>query len=137
MSGIEEPHQGNQCLLKLLSPPELLYCFIVTGVYGCNQISCVTSDRIWVSENNLILTNTTGVPIHRVADLCTDDNIFGLHTVISENELIYIDKNYNINKLSPDMNTTSTFIEAPYPPWRPGCVYWSPFTRDLLVGMNN
>lgn len=35
------------------------------------------------------------------------------------------------------MNTTTTFIEAPYSTWTPGCVYWSPFTRDLLVGMNN
>lgn len=77
-TGIEEPHQGNQCLLKLLSPPELLYCFIVTGVDGCYHISCVTSDRVWVSddENNLILTNTTGVPLHHVADLCTDDDLF-------------------------------------------------------------
>nr|XP_034322006.1 uncharacterized protein LOC109617549 [Crassostrea gigas] len=54
----------------------------------------------------------------------------------SEKELIYIDEDYNINKLSQDMNTTTTFIEAPYSTWTPGCLYWSPFTRDLLVGMN-
>lgn len=35
------------------------------------------------------------------------------------------------------MNITTSFIEALYPTWTPVCVYWSAFTRDLLVGMDN
>ncbi|XP_065934599.1 uncharacterized protein [Magallana gigas] len=133
-TGTEKPQQGNQCLLKLMSPPKLLHSLTVTGVGRCYHISCVTSDRVWVSDyNNLMLTDTTGVPLHRVEDSCS--RLYGLHTVNSESELIYIDRNYNINKLSKDMKTTTTFIEGTDSTLRPRCVYWSPSTGDLLVAM--
>ncbi|XP_065931209.1 uncharacterized protein [Magallana gigas] len=138
--GTEKPQQGNQCLLKLMSPPKLLHSLTVTGVNRGLHISCVTSDRVWVSDwDNLMLTDTTGVPLHRVEDSLSGiyDCKGGLHTVNSESELIYIDRNYNINKLSKDMKTTTTFIERTYSTWRPWCVYWSPSTGDLLVGMYN
>ncbi|XP_052693110.1 uncharacterized protein LOC128171369 [Crassostrea angulata] len=126
---------GNQCLLKLTSGAELHQSLTVTGVDGCFHISCVTSDRVWVTGyNNLMLTDTTGVPLHRVKDSCCGN---GLHTVNSESELIYIDRKYNINKLSKDMKTTTTFIERTDSTWVPQCVYWSPSTGDLLVGMYN
>ncbi|XP_065939203.1 uncharacterized protein [Magallana gigas] len=127
---------GNQCLLKLTSGAEFHQSLTVTGVYRCYHISCVTSDRVWVSDhiNNLMLTDTTGVPLHRVKDSCRGLYGKGLHTVNSESELIYIDRNYNINKLSKDMKTTTTFIERTDSTWRPWCVYWSPSTGDLLVG---
>ncbi|XP_065929521.1 uncharacterized protein [Magallana gigas] len=124
---------GNQCLLKLTSAPEFHQSLTVTGVDRCYHISCVTSDLVWVSdEDNLILTDTIGVPLHRVEDSCSDG---GIHTVNSESELIYIDMYDNINKLSKDMKTTTTFIERTDSTWRPWCVYWSPSTGDLLVGM--
>uniref|UniRef100_K1PWI4 Tripartite motif-containing protein 2 n=1 Tax=Magallana gigas TaxID=29159 RepID=K1PWI4_MAGGI len=133
--GTEKPQQGNQCLLKLMSPPELLHSLTVTGVRRCLHISCVTSDRVWVSDDdNLMLTDTTGVPLHRVEDSWSGLYI-GLHTVNSESELIYIDGNYNIDKLSKDMKTTTTFIERTDSTLEPRCVYWSPSTGDLLVGM--
>nr|XP_034321337.1 uncharacterized protein LOC105327231 [Crassostrea gigas]XP_034321338.1 uncharacterized protein LOC105327231 [Crassostrea gigas]XP_034321339.1 uncharacterized protein LOC105327231 [Crassostrea gigas]XP_034321340.1 uncharacterized protein LOC105327231 [Crassostrea gigas]XP_034321341.1 uncharacterized protein LOC105327231 [Crassostrea gigas]XP_034321342.1 uncharacterized protein LOC105327231 [Crassostrea gigas]XP_034321343.1 uncharacterized protein LOC105327231 [Crassostrea gigas]XP_03432134 len=127
---------GNQCLLKLTSGAELHQSLTLTGVDLCYHISCVTSDRVWVSNiNNLMLTDTTGVPLHRVEDSWS--SYTGLHTVNSESELIYIDRNSNINKLSKDMKTTTTFIERTDSTWRPLSVYWSPSTGDLLVGMYN
>ncbi|XP_065937566.1 E3 ubiquitin-protein ligase TRIM71 isoform X4 [Magallana gigas] len=127
---------GNQCLLKLTSGAELHQSLTVTGVDECFHISCVTSDRVWVSNiNNLMLTDTTGVPLHRVED--SRSYLFGLHTVNSESELIYIDRDNNINKLSKDMKTTTTFIETTDSIWEPQCVYWSPSTGDLLVAMYN
>ncbi|XP_065939210.1 uncharacterized protein [Magallana gigas] len=127
---------GNQCLLKLTSGAEFHQSLTVTGVDGCDHISCVTSDRVWVSDrkNNLMLTDTTGVPLHRLKDSCS--GVYrGSHTVNSESELIYVDRKYNINKLSKDMKTTTTFIERTDSTWEPRCVYWSPSTGDLLVGM--
>uniref|UniRef100_K1RP47 Uncharacterized protein n=1 Tax=Magallana gigas TaxID=29159 RepID=K1RP47_MAGGI len=64
----------NECLLKLMPCAELHQSLTVTGIGRCFHISSVTSDRIWVSdrENNIILTNTTGVPRHRVEDLCSN-----------------------------------------------------------------
>uniref|UniRef100_K1QAL4 Tripartite motif-containing protein 3 n=1 Tax=Magallana gigas TaxID=29159 RepID=K1QAL4_MAGGI len=135
-TGTEKPQQGNQCLLKLMSPPELLPPLTVTGVGGCCHISCVTSDRVWVSDdgNNIILTDITGAPLYRVEDSCSGYTR-GIHTVNSERELIYIDLKYSITKLSKDMKTITTFIERTDSTWRPRCVYWSPSTGDLLVGM--
>ncbi|XP_052692433.1 uncharacterized protein LOC128170711 isoform X2 [Crassostrea angulata] len=125
---------GNQCLLKLTSGAEFHQSLTLTGVDRCLHISCVTSDRVWVSDlKKLMLTDTTGVPLHRVEDSCSYED--GLHTVNSESELIYIDRKHNINKLSKDMKTTTTFIKRTDSTWEPWCVYWSPSTGDLLVGM--
>ncbi|XP_052694762.1 uncharacterized protein LOC128173076 [Crassostrea angulata] len=128
---------GNQCLLKLTSGAEFHQSLTVTDVYRCLHISCVTLDRVWVSDQyNIMLTDTTGVPLHRVEDSCSG-YYRGLQTVNSESELIYIDEDYNINKLSKDMKTTTTFIERTDSTWDPWCVYCSPSTWDLLVGMYN
>eukprot|EP00105_Crassostrea_gigas_P020374 XP_011439140.2 PREDICTED: uncharacterized protein LOC105336493 [Crassostrea gigas] len=133
--GTETPQQGNQCLLKLMSSPEVLPPLTVTGLDNCIHISCLTSDQAWVSGwNNLILTDTTGVPLHRVKDVHSN-GCRGLHTVNSESELIYIDWKDNIKKLSKDMKTTTTFIERTDSTWIPRCVYWSPSNGDLLIGM--
>lgn len=91
---------------------ELCQYFMLTSVDSCNHISCMaSSDRFWVSDvcRSLILTNTAGFVLHRVADLCIDS--YGAHTLNSENELIYIDSNYNIKKVSKDMETTTKFLE--------------------------
>lgn len=83
-----------------MSSLDLLYSLTLTTVDGFYHISCVTSDKIWVSDgHNLILTNIKGFPLHRVEDLCNDLS-HGLHTVNSGGDLIYIDKGFNINKLS-------------------------------------
>eukprot|EP00105_Crassostrea_gigas_P042588 XP_019926736.1 PREDICTED: uncharacterized protein LOC105337630 isoform X2 [Crassostrea gigas] len=128
---------GNQCLLKPMSDAEIHHSLTVTGVDGFLHISCVTSDRVWGSDRyNIILTDTTGVPLQRVED-SRSDLYGGPHTVNSGSELIYIDRNYNINKLSKDMKRSTTFIVRTDSTWEPGCVYWSPSTGDLLVGMWN
>nr|XP_034319380.1 uncharacterized protein LOC117687243 [Crassostrea gigas] len=132
----EKPQQGIQCLLKLLPSPELLHSITLTSVDGCRHISCVTSDQAWVSDvYKLILTDTADVFLHCVQDFLDSFFCRGLHTVNNESELIYIDKNYNINKLSKDMKTATTFIKKTGSTWKPLCLYWSPFTGDLLVGM--
>lgn len=127
----------NKCLLKQFPGPEFLHSFSVTSVNCCVHISCRTSDQVWVSDDecNLILTNATGDSLYFVNDIC--HGLYGKHTVNSDIELIYIDVNYNINKMSKDMTTTTTFIERADFIWIPHCIYWSPSTGDLLVGMYN
>lgn len=86
-----KPKQGNDCLLKLTSPPELIHYLRVTGVCHCYHISCISSKLVWVSDDHsFILTNTTGVIQYRVKDLCRDLYYSGSYTVNSESELIYI-----------------------------------------------
>lgn len=131
----KKPQQKNKCLLKILSPPKLLQSFTLGGTDGCYHISWVTSDRFWVSDNksNLILTNTRGDTLLNLKGVCVVD---GAHTVNTQGELIYIDMNYTINKRSKK-NTIPLPIGKRDFNWRPQCIYCSPFTGDLLVGMYN
>ncbi|XP_061185845.1 uncharacterized protein LOC133193949 [Saccostrea echinata] len=106
----------------------------VEGVkYSCH-ISCVTSDRVWISDgyNNLILTNTEGEELDHLTDVVSGD---GVHTVNKDGDLIYIDKNYNIIKLS--INKSKSIIINYTAAWRPRCMHSSLSTGDLLVVMHN
>ncbi|XP_056003830.1 uncharacterized protein LOC125672861 [Ostrea edulis] len=124
----------DECV-KLMSTPVLHTSVCVTGVSRVRHISRVMSDRVWVSDVvNLILTDTTGDTIHRVTDIIPLYG--GGHTVNSSGELIYIDSEFNINKLSVNNHTVTTQIEYTSP-WQPLCVYCSPSTGDLMVGMCN
>ncbi|XP_056007569.1 uncharacterized protein LOC125666209 isoform X1 [Ostrea edulis] len=123
----------DECV-KLMSTPVLHTSVCVTDVIYVSHISRVMSDRVWVSGyDNLILTDTTGDTIHRVTDIIT---WYGVHTVNSSGELIYIDSDYNINKLSTHNKTVTRLIQSTSP-WSPECVCCSPSTGDLMVGMYN
>lgn len=60
-------------------------------------------DWVWVSDdkNNIILMNKKGDILYCMEDVI---NGYGVYMVNSESELIYIDRNYNINKLLVDLN---------------------------------
>nr|XP_022337263.1 uncharacterized protein LOC111133295 [Crassostrea virginica] len=126
---------GTELLLTLMSSPVLQKSLSVTGVKYCEHISCVTPDRVWVSDrNNLILTDTaTCKQLHSVKDSL--HSLTGIHTMNCDSELIYIDKDKNTNKLSSDTKTTTTLIKHTDTTWRPRCVYCSPSSGDLLVAM--
>ncbi|XP_062568068.1 uncharacterized protein LOC134230315 [Saccostrea cucullata] len=107
----------------------------VPGVSQCYHISRVSTDRVWISdyEGNLILTNTTGDKLDQVTGLSQFGG--GVHTVTRDSAVIYIDSDLNIIKLSTDKVKTTVI---PYTsPWKPKCVYSSPSTGDLLVGIRN
>lgn len=115
----EKRHFKNERLLKLMTGVELHQSLSVKDARHCDHISCVTSDRVWISyRDHLMLINTKG------------DTLYSLN----KNELIFIG-NGCITKLSRDMKTATTFIETKDSPWRPRCVYCSPSTGDLLVGV--
>ncbi|XP_056004125.1 uncharacterized protein LOC125661048 [Ostrea edulis] len=125
----------DECL-KLMSTPVLHTSVRVIGVSCARHISGVMLDRVWVSdEDNLILTDKTGDTIHRVTDIPTLYEE-GRHTVNCSGELIYIDRKLNINKLSADNKTVTTLLHRTSP-WRQQCVYCSPSSGDLMVGMFN
>ncbi|XP_062592026.1 uncharacterized protein LOC134253519 [Saccostrea cucullata] len=107
----------------------------VSGVSKCRHITQVSTDRVWISDykGNLILTNTNGDKLDHVTDLTEYGG--GTHTVTDEGYLIYIDSNRDINKLSNDQ--VKTTVIPCTEPWEPYCVYSSPSTGDLLVGMKN
>ncbi|XP_061171137.1 uncharacterized protein LOC133180686 [Saccostrea echinata] len=128
----------NECLFKLMSTP-VLHKSIEVSVTGAWHISCVNSEQVWISDpsiNDCILTNKKGKSLQRLIDISLDTFSYGAHTVNITGDLIYIDKGYNIKKLSYNDRKKFTLIKTKAP-WRPFCVYSSPFTADLLVGMMN
>ncbi|XP_062619776.1 uncharacterized protein LOC134281305 [Saccostrea cucullata] len=124
----------DECVLKLMSKPMLHKIITVTGVFGVNHISYVSSDRMWVSDvSNLTLTNTEGDELHNLTDIRSG---WGVHTVDIAGDLIYIDKHCKINKLSSDNKSKSTLVMNTYL-WKPLSVFCSPSNGDVLVGMSD
>lgn len=108
--------------------------FSVRRIKGCDHISCVTIDRVWISYGrNIVLANTSGATLHYISD--SGGYLTGNHTVNAEQELIYVDINYNVKKLSKDMKTITTLIKTLDSTWTPQFVHYSMSTGDLLVGM--
>lgn len=124
----------NERVQQLGSIPEFHKYRKVAGVHSCHHISYVRIDQLWVSdnENNIIFTDKTDEMLYRVNNAC---NGYGVHTVNNESELIYIDENYTIQKLSNDMKTTTIFTKTTAPTWKPRCMYWSVPSINLLVIM--
>lgn len=122
---------GKNPLLKLMPGPELHQYLTAKDVRGCIHVSCMKSERVLVSDrNNLIQTNVTGDTLHHIYDLYSDEYCgllsVGLHTVNNDGELLYIDMDYNVKKISKDIKSTDVFIKQ--------CVSWSRSVKYLLVG---
>ena len=130
----------DEILLTLMPFPVLKKTFEVPDVGEVTHISCAESGQIWITGvNNIFLSDTTTGSILYTVELekvsSFDNQYKGLHTVTRDYELIYIDRGIKIKKLSKDRKTTTTFIDNSNSVWKILCVYSSPFTGDLLVGM--
>lgn len=81
--------------------PERVDNFIYGYDYkSCCHISCLGRGLFWVSDGRkLLLTNQQGESIFRVIDALSSKS--GMHTLNKKLELIYIDKNLNINNQIP------------------------------------
>lgn len=125
---------GNDRLFKMMSNPELHHSLTLANDNNCGHISFVSSDLFWISsETNLVLKNTSGDTKFLVQDVI-HKRYAGVHTVTNNSELIYINRNLDIRKLSKDL-TISTVVQRTDSTWTPYCIYSSPSTGDLLVGM--
>lgn len=121
-------------LLQIMFVPKLNHFFAVNGVYGCRHVSCLTSSVVCIrDETDLIIANTLGNTLHRQANVLQKGE--GIHTVNNDSEIIFIDEDNNVKKLSKNMKTTIIFIKRTNITLDPWCVYWSHLTDDLLVGM--
>ncbi|XP_061185585.1 uncharacterized protein LOC133193647 [Saccostrea echinata] len=114
----------------------LVSSFQMTDINRVCHINCVTPTQVWISDYkyNLILMeiieNKLSVA-HRVGD---DSWGLGVYTVSDTGDLIYIDRGSAIKKLSLDCRTNERLFTIKND-WRPRCIYYSHFKRDLLIGM--
>lgn len=119
-----------------MASPKLDKSIKVIGIDSCLHISIFTQDLVWIGNGKtIILTNTKSDVLQNLKNLNYFAYSTGLHTVNSYDELIYIDRKYNIIKLSQDMEIRTTFIESTNARWRPVSLHSLLLTGDLLVGM--
>ena len=141
LTGIGKRRVGDEILLTQMPFPVLKKSFEVSGVNDCYQVSCALSRQLWVNDNKsiILLDTTTGNVLYTIElkDFFSgfDYAYKGIHTINSEFELIYIDRGIKINKLSKDRQKTTTIINNTDSVWEILCIYCSPCSGDLLVGM--
>ncbi|XP_062594152.1 uncharacterized protein LOC134255647 [Saccostrea cucullata] len=100
------------------------------------HINCVTSNLIWISDykNSLLLMRIEENRISVAHRILEDFGGLGVYTVSTTGDLIYIDKGSEIRKLSSDCNTKVSLFKIGND-WRPRCIHYSHFNRDLVIGM--
>ena len=130
---------GNELLLTQMSSPVLQKSLTVTDGGYCRHIVCVAPNRVWISDRNkIILVDTeTGVNLCTVEGLCNHywDSEHA-HTASPEGLLVYVDKNYNINTFSVDEERNTIYTNNSGSLWKIKCVYCSPFSGDVLIGLH-
>ncbi|XP_078320228.1 uncharacterized protein LOC144621285 [Crassostrea virginica] len=133
-------HIENKQQLKVIYPDDIyaIDTYVVAGVDHCSHISCVTPDSVWINDlNSLILADIkTGVTLKRLPIVpAVNLGIFGLHSVNSECDLIYIENYSTIKKYCNDM-TTKTVLKMKKrrkSDWIPLCLCCCQSTDDLLI----
>lgn len=134
----EVEQKEDKSLLTFSSSLKFLQSYPVQHVTGFHHICCLTSKQVWISDNknNIALLDYRYVrPIHLDCMVRSHLNGYALHTVNSDGELIFVDSNHTIVKLSLVMKLLPFVKHATDNTWDPICVHWSPVTEDLLVGM--
>lgn len=59
----KESQKENECQLQRMSADDFYQSLTIAGVSQCSQISCVTSDRLWISGvSDLILKKLIKCP---------------------------------------------------------------------------
>lgn len=129
--------ESNEFMLILMFELELYYFFKILDVLYCCYIFGVILDQFWVNgnEKNFILINIKGDKLNQLQDVCVDDIVVGVYIVDFVNNLIYIDKDYNLNKLLINMKIFIIFFKSIFFMWKLCCLYWFKCIVSLLVGM--
>ena len=107
--------------------PVLKVSFMLPGPMNCLDICFVRPNLFWVNiGNNIILTNTQG-------DMLRSINSSYSFTA-NENEIMYVDRDFNIQKLSYDRENSIVVMRRPSL-WLPLSIHYCQSNGDLLVGM--
>lgn len=92
------------------------------------HISCLKSNQVWVSNKNgdIILTDEFGKEYSKMK--CISG--YGIHSVGDGGDLVFINPQGNISKVTPDLKT-KTFIKIEK--GKATCIYFSKLNGDILV----
>ncbi|XP_062575667.1 uncharacterized protein LOC134237579 [Saccostrea cucullata] len=122
----KERKPQNKIMLEPMSTPYIKKSHSIPLVSRSVHISCnPVDDSFWVSDHEHVCRSDKGHSLE------IGKHGYGEHTVTSQGKLIYIDRDYNIIKDC----TERIVLIATKEGWKPKCIYCSPLTEDLLVGM--
>lgn len=82
-----------------------------------------------------MLASTEDSIVYHKTDLGKNAYTGGIHAINNRHEIIYVDKYKNVNKISNDLITKTVLIKQNDTTWKSQCVYCSPCTDDLFIGM--
>lgn len=113
----------------------VLSIIIVKDVWCCFYLFFVLVDELWVSDDkNIVLINIIGKLMYCIKDVF-NKWYCGLYIVVSDGELIYINKEYNIMKLFMIMKIKIKFIILKDFVLKFLSVYCFFFIGDIFVGV--
>lgn len=131
--------EAVECPQQLILSIKLSKYLTVTGVNQIRHICCMKSGLFWINDDykDIMLKNVHDDTLHKISDRPEKEESSGSFTINNEHELIYISKNLSVEKLSTELTKTTVFIQNWIHGWKPRCVYWSPTSDSLLVGMRS
>ncbi|XP_061171707.1 uncharacterized protein LOC133181185 [Saccostrea echinata] len=99
------------------------------------HISNVPPEKFWIGNNDgqIILINKTGKQLDEIKTNGFD--LLGYHTVTLSGELLFIEELENCVKKYTSGRRPTTIINTG--DWKPGCIYSSHRSGDILAGMKN
>lgn len=130
----------NELLLQSMPFPVLQKSIDVTDIDQCGHISCVSSNRVWVSnfQKQLGLADATGSILQYVEEAHDPINMnyssYGFHSVNSQGDLFYISMYGTVNKLSSGRKESTIFFE-PDSEMVLKCLYSCQSSGDVLLGI--
>lgn len=129
--------EAVECPQQLILSTKVHKFLTVAGVKQCRHICCMTSDLFWINNdyNDIILKKIHGETLDKINDRPEKEESSGFFTINNQHELIYISKDLSVKKLPSDLTTATVIIQKRSHGWEPRCVYWSPTSDSLLVGM--
>lgn len=131
--------EAVECPQQLILSIKLSKYLTVTGVNQIRHICCMKSGLFWINDDykDIMLKNVHDDTLHKISDRPEKEDSSGSFTINNEHELIYISKNLSVEKLSTELTKTTVIIQNWIHGWKPRCVYWSPTSDSLLVGMRS
>lgn len=134
----------NKVLFQTMPLPVLQKSFELEHYRECKHVSCFSQDQVWISssQHDLSLIDiSTGEILYTVKNAngpithSLEHGGVGFHAVNFECQLFYIDKYEHIKKLSRDRKETTIYFSKTSSEETIQCLYCSPDSGDLLIGI--
>lgn len=134
--------ENEDLLLTMMSSPVLQKTLTLKCINSFGHMSFMEPSRVWVTDdenNNLILIDTTtGNKLRSINDTLREA-AYGFHTVKGSSYMVYINEHENVVMHTEffDHEILLSKEDLLFSHFTPTCVYYSPSSGELLIGLHN